>query len=82
MGNGRGPNRGNKASPMAWTKGPLFTTCCHLNQLVYIRQAGSDYPCSTLFPQWLKEVGGVGDVVIKIPLTPGAESADQALTSA
>ena len=25
---------------------------------------------------------GVGDVVIKIPLTPGAESADQALTSA
>ena len=76
MGKGRGPNTGNKASPMAWAKGPLFTTCCHSDQLVYI-----SLPLLHTLPTVVERGRGVGDVVIKILLTPGAEPADQALTS-
>ena len=79
MGKGRGPNSGNEASLMAWSKGPLFTTHCHFDQLVYISHS---IPLLHTLPTVVERGRGVGDVVIKILLTPGAEPADQALTSA
>ena len=54
---------------------PLEPACLHETSRLSL-------PLLHTLPTVAQRGWGVGDVVIKIPLTPGAESADQALTSA